>query len=44
MGKSCKEFGLEVIKIDSEWGTPLNPEEFKKVLEEDKQKEIKRLF
>jgi len=36
--KVAKEFGLEVIKIDSEWGTPLNPEEFKKVLEEDKEK------
>ena len=39
--KVAKEFGLEVIKIDSPWGTPLNPEEFKEVLEEDKQKEIK---
>ncbi len=42
--KVAKEFGLEVIKIDSEWGTPLNPEEFKKVLEEDKQKEIKAVI
>ena len=24
--KVAKEFGLEVIKIDSEWGTPLDPE------------------
>jgi len=39
--KVAKEFGLEVIKIDSEWGTPLDPEEFKKVLKEDKQKDIK---
>ena len=39
--KVAKEFGLEVIKINSEWGTPLDPEEFKKVLEEDNQKEIK---
>ena len=42
--KVAREFGLEVIKIDSEWGTPLNPEEFKKVLEEDKQKEIKAVI
>ena len=42
--KVAKEFGLEVIKIDSEWGTPLNPEEFKKVLKEDLQKEIKAVI
>ncbi len=42
--KVAQEFGLEVIKIDSEWGTPLDPEEFKKVLEEDKQKEIKAVI
>ncbi len=42
--KVAKEFGLEVIKIDSEWGTPLDPAEFKKVLEEDKHKEIKAVI
>jgi len=42
--KVAKEFGLEVIKIDSEWGTPLDPEKFKKVLGEDKQKEIKAVI
>ena len=42
--KVAKEFGLEVIKIDSEWGTPLVPEEFKKVFEEDKPKEIKAVI
>jgi len=42
--KVAKEFGLEVIKIESEWGKPLNPEEFKKILEEDKQKEIKAVI
>jgi len=42
--KVAKEFGLEVIKINSEWGTPLNPEEFKKILEEDKQKEMKAVI
>jgi len=42
--KVAKEFGLEVIKINSEWGTPLDPEEFKKVLEKDEQKEIKAVI
>ena len=42
--KVAKEFGLEVIKIDSEWGTPLDPEKFKKVLEEDRQKKIKAVI
>ena len=42
--KVAKEFGLEVIKIVSEWGTPLDPEEFKKVLEADKQNEIKAVI
>ena len=42
--KVAKEFGLDVIKIDSEWGTPLDPEEFKKILDEDKQKEIKAVI
>jgi len=42
--KVAKEFGLEVIKIYSEWGKPLDPEEFKKVLEEDNQKEIKAVI
>jgi len=42
--KVANEFGLEVIKIESDWGTPLNPEVFKKILEEDKQKEIKAVI
>jgi len=42
--KVAKEFGLDVIKIYSEWGTPLNPNEFKKILEEDKSKEIKAVI
>jgi len=42
--KVAQEFGLEVIKISSEWGTPLNPEEFAKKLEEDKRKEIKAVI
>ena len=42
--KVAKEFGLEVIKIDSVWGEPLDPEEFKTILEKDKQKEIKAVI
>ncbi len=42
--KVAQEFGLEVIKIDAEWGKPLNPEDFKKILEEDTQKEIKAVI
>jgi len=42
--KVAKEFGLEVIKIESEWGIPLDPEEFRKVLEDDKRKEIKAVI
>ena len=42
--KVAKEFGLDVIKIDAKWGAALDPEEFKKVLEEDKQKEIKAVI
>ncbi len=42
--KVAKEFDLDVIKITSEWGNPLDPEEFKKVLEEDKQKAIKAVI
>ncbi len=42
--KVAKEFGLEVIKIEAEWGTPLNPENFKTVLENDVKKEIKAVI
>ncbi len=42
--KVAKEFGLEVIKIDAEWGTPLNPDNFKKILEKDHKKEIKAVI
>ena len=40
----AKEFGLEVIQVNAEWGSPLNPEDFKKILEEDKKKEIKAVI
>ncbi len=42
--KVAKEFGLEVIKIDAEWGSPLNPENFKAILEQDDKKEIKAVI
>ena len=42
--KVAEEFGLEVIKINAKWGTPLDPKEFKRILEEDKQKEIKAVI
>ncbi len=42
--KVAKEFGLEVIQIKSEWGTPLNPENFKTILQKDDQKEIKAVI
>ena len=42
--KVAEEFGLDVIKIDAEWGTPLNPEDFKTILEKDEKKEIKAVI
>ena len=42
--KVAKEFGLEVITISSEWGTPLNPKDFKTILEKDTEKQIKAVI
>ena len=42
--KVAKEFGLEVIEVKAPWGSPLNPEDFKKILENDKSKEIKAVI
>ena len=42
--KIAREYGLEVITIKAEWGSPLNPKNFKKILEEDKQKQIKAVI
>ncbi len=42
--KVAKEFGLDVIKIDAKWGSPLNPEDFKNILEKDDKKEIKAVI
>ena len=42
--KVAKAFGLEVITIESKWGSPLNPDDFKKILSEDEAKEIKAVI
>ena len=42
--KVAKEFGLEVIKVEAEWGKPLDPENFKTILEKDDKKEIKAVI
>ena len=42
--KVVKEFGLEVITIHAEWGTPLDPERFKTILDNDDTKEIKAVI
>ena len=42
--KVAEAFGLEVIKIDAEWGFPLDPEKFKIILEKDYEKEIKAVI
>ena len=42
--KLSQKFGLEVIKIDAEWGKPLNPNDFKEILENDTNKEIKAVI
>ncbi len=42
--KVAEEFGLEVIEINAEWGEPLDPEKFKNILENDKNKDIKAVI
>jgi len=42
--KVAEEFGLEVIKITAKWGTPLDSDDFKKILDGDKHKEIKAVI
>tara|TARA_Y100001978_G_scaffold175814_1_gene168288 strand:- start:2839 stop:3972 length:1134 start_codon:yes stop_codon:yes gene_type:complete len=42
--KVAKEFGLEVIEIRAAWGKPLNPEDFKQLLDNDIKKEIKAVI
>ncbi len=42
--KVAKAYGINVEVLKTEWGQPLNPEEFRKVLEGDKKKEIKAVI
>ena len=42
--KVAEEFGLDVIQINAEWGKPLDPERFKNILENDRNKEIKAVI
>ena len=42
--KVAEKFGLKVIKINAEWGKPLNPEEFRRILEADKKKRYKSSY
>ena len=42
--KVAKEFGLDVIQINAEWGKPLDPEKFKNILENDLNKDIKAVI
>jgi len=42
--KVAEEFGLEVIKVNAEWGEPLDPEIFKNILENDLNKDIKAVI
>ena len=42
--KVAKEFELDVIKVESKWGTPLDPNNFKTILENDYKKEIKAVI
>lgn len=37
-------FGLDVLKVEAEWGQPLNPEQFREKLEADTQKQIKAVI
>lgn len=42
--KVAKAYGLNVQVIKGEWGYPLDPNQFKKILEEDSNKEIKAVI
>ncbi len=42
--KVAEEFGLKVIKIQAEWGQPLDPIKFKEILENDNDKQIKAVI
>ncbi len=42
--KVAKAYGLNVQVIKGDWGHPLDPNQFKKILEEDRNKEIKAVI
>lgn len=42
--KVARAYGLEVQVIKTNWGTPLNPEDFQRALIEDKNKEIRAVI
>ncbi len=42
--KVAQAYGLNVKVIKGDWGQPLDPNEFKKILEEDRNKEIKAVI
>ena len=42
--KVAKAYGLDVQVLQAKWGTPLNPEDFQRVLLEDTNKEIKAVI
>ena len=42
--KVAKAYGLDVEIVKAKWGTPLNPEDFQKALQEDKNKQIKAVI
>ena len=42
--KVAKAYGLNVHVIKAEWGQPLNPSEFKQILDDDLNKEIKAVI
>ena len=42
--KVAKAYGLNVKVVKADWGTPLDPNQFKKILEEDTNKKIKAVI
>ncbi|PSB14608.1 aminotransferase [filamentous cyanobacterium CCP2] len=43
-GQICDTYGLNATRISAEWGKPLDPEEFRKHLESDTEKQIKAVI
>ncbi len=42
--KVAKAYGLDVKVVKADWGVPLNPNQFKNILEEDNNKQIKAVI